>query len=194
MWNNMEWIVQGLPPPDPGPLPQALGPGLLSGEGGGEVTAASSGPVIAGVWEGCSSPPQPPNFSGLLLPFSPAELGAWAPLTSEGPLCLNGLQLRHGRGCHWLGLHCSVAALMAGEDVEVAVSPRVVGGNALQDDVSGGERSGGEPGRRHVGTATWPQGPLNGRPSAMSYLWAPSTRKTLVSSVISWVTWEVKGH
>lgn len=24
----------------------------------------------------------------------------------------------------------------------------------------------------------------------MSYLWAPSTRKTLVSSVISWVTWK----
>lgn len=29
---------------------------------------------------------------------------------------------------------------MAGEDVEVAVSPWVVGGNALKDDISGGER------------------------------------------------------
>lgn len=69
--------------PGPAPtLPRASAMGhwdLGCWAGEGEVTAASSGPVIAGVWEGLSSPPQPPNFSGLLLPFNPAELGAWAP-------------------------------------------------------------------------------------------------------------------
>lgn len=34
----------------------------------------------------------------------------------------------------------SVTALVAREDVEVAVSPWVVSGNALQDDISGRER------------------------------------------------------
>lgn len=48
-WNKMEWITQGLPPPCHG----ALGPGLPEGEG--QVTAASSGPVIAGLW--VDSPP-----------------------------------------------------------------------------------------------------------------------------------------
>lgn len=76
----------GPAPPYPEPLLQGIGPGLQKGEG--EVTAASSGPVISGVWDGLSSPPQPHNFSGLFLPFSPAEPGARAPLMWEGPLCL----------------------------------------------------------------------------------------------------------
>lgn len=66
--------------------------------------------------------------------------------------------------CHWPGLARSVTALMARENVEVAVSPWVVGGNALKDDVSGGER---EPevskAGRHLGTSVWPQGRLKGR-------------------------------
>lgn len=52
---------------------------------------------------------------------------------------------------------------MAGEDVEVAVSPWVVGGNALKDDISGGER---EPdvseAGRPVGTCIGPQAHLKG--------------------------------
>lgn len=66
--------------------------------------------------------------------------------------------------CHWPGLARSVTALMARENVEVAVSPWVVGGNALEDDVSGGERE-LEVSRagRHLGTSIWPQGHLNGR-------------------------------
>jgi hypothetical protein len=44
---------------------------------------------------------------------------------------------------------------MAGEDVEVAVRPRVVSGNALQDDVSGEERDTGEQGSRSRVSLTW---------------------------------------
>ena len=40
---------------------------------------------------------------------------------------------------------------MARENVEVAVSPRLAGGNALKDDVSGGERTGGEQGGKTLG-------------------------------------------
>lgn len=69
------------------------------------------------------------------------------------------------RECHWLGLGCSVTALMACENVEVAVSPRVIGGNALKDDVSGGEREAQvSKAGRYVGTSIWPQGHLKGKP------------------------------
>ena len=37
-------------------------------------------------------------------------------------------------------------------------------------------------------------GVTDGEAGTMSYLWAPSTRKILVSSVISWVTWEEMGR
>lgn len=77
-----------------------------------------------------------------------------------------------------------VAALVACEHVEVAVRPGVVGGNALQDDVPVDE----QPGQLGRQPRTWA-----GREwGAIAYLWAPSTRKTLVSSVISWVTWHEK--
>lgn len=76
---------------------------------GREVVAASSGPVIA---EGGGLPPlpAPKHFSESGLPS-----GALAEAGGDS----------------------SVAALVACEDVEVAVCPRVVSGNALQDDVPG---------------------------------------------------------
>jgi len=62
----------GLPPPSPGTL--ATGPELPTGEG--EVTAASSGPVLWGGLGWASPHPQPAKlFSGLFLPFRPAEPG-----------------------------------------------------------------------------------------------------------------------
>lgn len=67
--------------------------------------------------------------------------------------------------CHWSGLARSVTALMARENVEVAVSPRVVSGDALKDDVSGGEKElKVSKAGRHLGTSIWPQGYLQGRP------------------------------
>lgn len=158
-WNKMEWIAQGLPPPTP-----TLG--CLRGGRGDSSFLWSS--YCRGMWGGgLPSPPQPQNFSGLFLPFGPAKPGAWAPLMQEGPLCLKRT-LAKARGwggeCHWRGPGCSVAALMAREDVEVAVSPRVVGGNALQDDVSGRAR-GAEVSKAgwRLGTSVWPQGHLRGR-------------------------------
>lgn len=73
----------------PGPAPTLpRGTRAWAARGEGQGTAASSGPVIAGVWGGLPSPPQTQNFSGLFPPFSPAELGAWASLIWEGTLYL----------------------------------------------------------------------------------------------------------
>lgn len=67
--------------------------------------------------------------------------------------------------CHWPGPARSVTALMACENVEVAVSPRVVSGDALKDDVSGGEKElKVSKAGRHLGVSIWPQGHLQGRP------------------------------
>lgn len=79
---------------------------------------------------------------------------------------------------------------MARENVEVAVGPRVVSGDAFKDDVSGGERTAGEQGAKTLAV----RASEGGTEDTASYLWAPSTRKTLVSSVISWVTCEGKGR
>lgn len=45
-----------------------------------------------------------------------------------------------------------------------------------------------------VGRCMAPPSVGRGLMGTVSYLWAPSTRKILVSSVISWVTWEERGH
>lgn len=65
------------------------------------------------------------------------------PNTSQNSVCLLGPQQEAG-GDGWAHQEdSSVAALVTCEDVEVAVCPRVVSGNALQDDVPGGERGAG---------------------------------------------------
>ena len=80
----MEWIAPGPPPTSPGPLPGGTGDWLPAGEG--EVTAASSGPVIAEVWGRHPYPPQPPNSSQDFCPSDQQSRGLGSSDLGGAPL------------------------------------------------------------------------------------------------------------
>lgn len=113
--------LPGLPPPHPGSLPQ--GPGCPWGGGGGDSSF---------LWSRAPLPTQ--NSSRKY--FCPSDQRGLGSSDQGGKAAKAWGQ---GGGMPPARPALSVTALMAGEDVEVAVSPWVVGGNALKDDISGGE-------------------------------------------------------